>query len=128
MPLVSLLIHALFTYCIHALITIIGKMKKSTFCSSFQQEAAEGTNVTQIIGIDRNPNDDRVLSYGFVPSEALADDMNRFSINPATGVITVQGKLDRESKELYEVKGRERDQGREGRRAMGRETDRKTDM
>ena len=67
------------------------------------QELVPGSNVTQIIGIDRNPQDDRVLRYGFVPNDALADDMSRFNIDPETGVITVKGRLDREAQQVYEV-------------------------
>ena len=60
--------------------------------------------MTQIVGIDRIPGDERTITYGFVINDVLAEDASKFHIDPVTGVITVREQLDRERKQLYEVR------------------------
>ena len=76
------------------------------FLASLKEDAAIGTIVTKVHATDSDLGENRKLSYSFVESSE-----KHFLMDSRTGIVSLAKKLDRETKESYNLTVRAIDAG-----------------
>ncbi|QQP58448.1 Starry night, partial [Caligus rogercresseyi] len=74
----------------------------SEYRGSVYEDATIGTSILDVVAIDKDSGDNAKIQYRF-PSQGSHDDNSAFSIDPYSGVLRTKKKLDRETKEVFEL-------------------------
>ena len=77
------------------------------FLTSMTEDSAIGSIVTKVHAIDLDLGENRKISYSL-----LSSDSEHFSIDSRTGIVSLSSELDREERDVYNLRVRAMDSGR----------------
>ncbi|XP_071746088.1 LOW QUALITY PROTEIN: protocadherin-like wing polarity protein stan [Lepeophtheirus salmonis] len=80
------------------------QFSSSEYRGSIYEDAAIGMSILDVVAIDKDFGDNAKIQYRFPLNDVYAgDDPSAFSIDPYSGVLRTKKKLDRETKEVFEL-------------------------